>query len=1335
MQANETDSSVTSIQRPGRRRTTRSEGELTHKRMGELMLVESDTDSATSNDRGQKGRKRKAKALHGPQKSSKVSAAGGRRSGRSLEQQIYLDSQDDTDLLTESETGTPKAQPNSQPRKKAVKEVFRNDYSSEWEDRHWDVCEVCRNTDNRKLIYCQGCAVAVHQECLGGRSERKHHVTRLDVDDYVLQCRHCMGKGGQRGGNRSYVTGKVGPLCTPFPKLYVDNPKDEATLNEVERAAQAEEEARLATQRDELRSKLYDPEAVMFRCNRCMRPAMYDELSDPEESSPTFEPAQCLDCNAHMDSRVHLVLGWRQLPEEKMETLEVVKRELPKDLIREYLIKWQDQSYIQTEWVSASWLHGIAPAKKNNFDARILGPITTQSDVILEDYNRVEIVLDVIYKNDKTFEEMKFTEESQACAAIGKVQKILVKWQQVQYDDISWDLPPSHDVGDSELLKHRWIAYEAAYKEWVKGFYVMVDKNHANKTIKISDVPFSRLEKKTQPKELVGGDLMPYQMEGLNWLYYSYYRNHPAILADEMGLGKTIQIISLLSVLYSDWSIAPFLIVAPNSTMSNWKREFQKWAPQMRVAAYYGERSAKDVIQEYEIVHNDIKGQPLKVHALVTSYQTIESDSTFLKKYSWACLVVDEGQRLKNDESILFKLLSEFKVNHRILLTGTPLQNNTRELFNLLQFLDPGKMDAASLEAHFDIEKQESLSELHAMLTPYFLRRTKVQVLKFLPSKNEVIVPVTMSSLQKGLYKTILSKNAELMRLVMSRASAGKAIQNYNNTSLGNVLQQIRKILSHPFIYSPDIEEQVDDEQTSLMNLTNACAKLQLLKVLLPTLKARGHRVLIFCQFIMMLDILEDWLNASEILHCRIDGHTPTPERQESIDRFNKPGSDITCFLLSTRAGGVGINLATADTVIIYDADFNPHQDLQAVARAHRIGQKNKVVVFTLVTRNTAEEKILQIGRKKMVLDQLIIENMATKEENVPYQEILSFGAAALFDEEAKNELVYDQNTVNNLIDSSYADITVEAAEEVDSEKPKDSFGFAKVWAGDSLADDNIGESAPGEVNEDLWARILQQRAAEAKAEADKKSAEFSKGRKRTVKDYSETNSGKILEASIREKAIDDKSSIVDAMEEEPQKSDVDEYSEARITDDSSDSSSLSGEEEEPLDGVVKAPTREPVGALPDRAIQGLDGVLDVLAQENADRPTLGPVTQEVAEKAKLCKVCRKVHLGGQCQIRNVPVEICTLCKTAHFSGGRKGGRICPVFSDPVAMRRVLEDLKGSNESPELVDEAKAYLRGALNAIKRKSKTNGDQLQPDRDTLMQDTNGHDAANGHTVAPV
>ncbi|BFZ54477.1 hypothetical protein PYCC9005_001514 [Savitreella phatthalungensis] len=1397
------------------RRSTRSEGKLTGRHMREILPNDSDLDEAdkrTSRSR-KKARdasvdssrvravplRKKLRLLKesrgtSTQASSRQSSRVGRRS--TAQQRSYRepglddfndddssneddDDEDDSDVYVRSSTpasgrGRPRGG-TSTPRESAKpKHEFNEDYSSDWEERHWDVCETCRNkSDRTPLIYCQGCAVAIHRGCIV-KHERQHQVTVIPEHASVLQCRHCLGRGGQKGGNRSYMTGRVGPLCAPFALAKSNfkatlTPEQLATLPESDRQAREEDAARIKASAEQLREQLFKPEKVMFRCQNCLRPSLYDDLTDPENADPDYEPAQCLDCNAHRNEKVHLVLGWRLLGDDKLDTIEVPKSELPEDYLREYLVKWEEKPYNQAEWVLGSWLHGVALQKKKHFDAREMDAIKDQTQVILDDWLIVDIVLDVRYAGKLSFEAMRFQSEEDSFRAIEDIEHMLVKWRQVHYDDCTWDAPPPKvlavgDDSEQSLARRQWLAFEAAYRDYCRGFFVMIDRKAAARKTRMKEYSFNRLELKQQPKTLTGGELMDYQLEGLNWLYFKYYSSHPAILADEMGLGKTIQIISLFNILHTQWSLGPFLVVAPNSTISNWKRECQKWAPDMRVCAYYGERVARDIIEQFEMVHNDVEGKPLKVNVLITSYSCVEQSPALLRRYKWACLVVDEGQRLKNDESILFKALSDFDVNLRILLTGTPLQNNTKELFNLLQFLDPAKMNARELEDRFDIERQESLSELHKLLQPYFLRRTKAQVLKFLPKKNEVIVPVTMSSLQKSLYKSILSKNAELMRSVMSRTASGKPIQNYNQTSLGNILQQIRKILSHPFMYSPDIEEQIDDEAQAMHNLTTACAKLQLLRVLLPALKAKGHRVLIFCQFIMMLDILEDWLNALGVRHCRIDGNTPSPERQEAIDSFNRD-PDITCFLLSTRAGGVGINLATADTVIIYDADFNPHQDLQAVARAHRIGQKNNVVVFTLVTRNTAEEKILQIGRKKLVLDQLIIENMATKEENVPYNEILSFGAAALFDDEEKNELVYDTTRVNALIESSYAE---EAFGESSSKEggakddsgEKNSFSFAKVWAGDTVAEDvAIGDSEEGNraASDDLWSKILTERAEEAKREAEKRRDDLAKGRKRTVKDYSEAKQAKQIDEMLRKnKPSAGKSGESEDEDEEDEAMQVDEgvanTSEPEIVmDDHADSDSgVSTDDEGELESdpalppgstgqVVKTPaayktesdgfpvvtefnglTKETVSQTDVLANLAINGTLPLIGQREPVAPpgtagfvSVNEVPRPIVLPARV-KVDRTTEATPELAVRlgflpeeakylnkdGVPKNWCKVCRNYHISGQ------CPLRAVPLDVCTLcgtphLSGKKGNSAMPCPALNSTDILKQILEDLKR----------------------------------
>lgn len=387
---------------------------------------------------------------------------------------------------------------------------------------------------------------------------------------------------------------------------------------------------------------------------------------------------------------------------------------------------------------------------------------------------------------------------------------------------------------------------------------------------------------------------------------------------------------------------------------------------------------------------------------------------------------------------------------------------------------------------------------------PFFLRRTKKEVLTFLPPMAEVIVPVSMSTLQRRLYKSILAKDPALIKSIF-RNPGDKS----KSGNLRNVLMQLRKVLGHPFFYSDAIEDRSFDSETLHQNLIDAGSKLGLLNIMLPKLKERGHRVLMFSQFLGMLDVMEDFLNGLGLSYQRLDGSTDTQEKQRRIDAYNAPGSGDFAFLLSTRAGGVGINLATADTVIILDPDFNPHQDIQALSRAHRIGQKNKVLVFHLVTRDTAEEKIMQIGKKKLSLDHLIIEKMGVEgeeEEQVDVESVLKFGARALFEDEGDGaedkRIKYDSEGVDRLLDRS----TIEETKTTEVNGTENAFSFARVWANDkgTLEEGVLGDDASeSDVETGFWDILLAEREEKARGEAVKATEELGRGRRRKKVDYS----------------------------------------------------------------------------------------------------------------------------------------------------------------------------------------------------------------------------------------
>lgn len=402
------------------------------------------------------------------------------------------------------------------------------------------------------------------------------------------------------------------------------------------------------------------------------------------------------------------------------------------------------------------------------------------------------------------------------------------------------------------------------------------------------------------------------------------------------------------------------------------------------------------------------------------------------------------------------------------------MQNNARELFNLLQFLDDS-FNAEALALEYAELTKENVPQLHTMIRPYFLRRTKAQVLTFLPPMAQVIIPVSMSLVQTKLYTSILAKNADLIKAICD----SKRMQKAERANLNNILMQLRKCLCHPFVYSKEIEDRSVTSAVSHQNLVEASAKLQLLELLLPKLKERGHRVLIFSQFLDMLDIVEDFLDGLALPHQRLDGTVSSLEKQKRIDQFNAPDSALFAFLLSTRAGGVGINLATADTVIIMDPDFNPHQDIQALSRAHRIGQKNKVLCFQLMTRASAEEKIVQIGRKKLALDHILIERMDAEEDaGVDMESILRYGAAEILEGHTQ-DIRYDDVAIDKLLDRSQVEDT-RAGEDKSAES---QFSFARVWANDtaslmdSLGSDDDNERAP---DPSAWDKILKDREAAA---------------------------------------------------------------------------------------------------------------------------------------------------------------------------------------------------------------------------------------------------------------
>ena len=479
-----------------------------------------------------------------------------------------------------------------------------------------------------------------------------------------------------------------------------------------------------------------------------------------------------------------------------------------------------------------------------------------------------------------------------------------------------------------------------------------------------------------QANMLVGGSLKEYQVKGLQWMISLYNNNLNGILADEMGLGKTIQTISLITYLIErKHQNGPYLVIVPLSTLTNWNLEFDKWAPSVSKVVYKGPPNARKLQQE--------KIRQGRFQVLLTTYEYIIKDRPLLSKIKWFHMIIDEGHRMKNANSKLSATIQQYySTRFRLILTGTPLQNNLAELWAMLNFVLPNIFKSAtSFDEWFNTpfantggqDKMELTEEeqilvirrLHKVLRPFLLRRLKKDVEKDLPDKTEKVIKCKFSALQSRLYKQMVTHQ----KIVVSDGKGGKT----GARGLSNMIMQLRKLCNHPFVFD-EVENQMNPTNTSNDLLWRTAGKFELLDRVLPKYKATGHRVLMFFQMTAIMDIMEDFLRYRGISYLRLDGTTKSEDRSDLLRDFNRPDSPYFMFLLSTRAGGLGLNLQTADTVIIYDSDWNPHQDLQAQDRAHRIGQKNEVRILRLISSASVEEKILERARYKLDMDGKIIQ-------------------------------------------------------------------------------------------------------------------------------------------------------------------------------------------------------------------------------------------------------------------------------------------------------------------------------------------------------------------------
>ncbi|KAI7346377.1 chromatin remodelling complex ATPase chain ISW1, partial [Hortaea werneckii] len=470
------------------------------------------------------------------------------------------------------------------------------------------------------------------------------------------------------------------------------------------------------------------------------------------------------------------------------------------------------------------------------------------------------------------------------------------------------------------------------------------------------------------PSFIQGGEMRDYQVAGLNWLVNLHENGISGILADEMGLGKTLQTISFLGYLrFVQGITGPHLIAVPKSTLDNWARELAKWIPEIEVLVLQG---AKE--ERHNLINNRLLEE--KFDVCITSYEMILREKSHLKKFAWEYIIIDEAHRIKNEESSLAQIIRVFNSRNRLLITGTPLQNNLHELWALLNFLLPDVFgDSEAFDQWFnnqDADQDTVVQQLHRVLRPFLLRRVKSDVEKSLLPKKEINLYVGMSEMQIKWYRNIIEKDIDAVN--------GAGGKKESKTRLLNIVMQLRKCCNHPYLFDG---AEPGPPYTTDEHLVYNAAKMTMLDKLLKKMQAQGSRVLIFSQMSRVLDILEDYSVMRGYQYCRIDGSTAHEDRIAAIDEYNKPESEKFLFLLTTRAGGLGINLTSADIVVLFDSDWNPQADLQAMDRAHRIGQTKQVHVFRFVTEKAIEEKVLERAAQKLRLDQLVIQQGRTQQQ------------------------------------------------------------------------------------------------------------------------------------------------------------------------------------------------------------------------------------------------------------------------------------------------------------------------------------------------------------------
>lgn len=448
---------------------------------------------------------------------------------------------------------------------------------------------------------------------------------------------------------------------------------------------------------------------------------------------------------------------------------------------------------------------------------------------------------------------------------------------------------------------------------------------------------FEKIQEADMPEQF-NGQLREYQKAGYNWLRFLYQHNFGGILADDMGLGKTVTVLSLLQHIYEQNNNSRFLIVVPTSLVENWRAERDKFVPNMPVYAQYGP-SRKQSSQE------------LPTGMIITSYNTLRNDIELMQQINWDYIALDESHAIKNPTSQIAKAIRTLQATHRLAISGTPIENNTTELWSQMHFANPGLLGGyqAFTQAYSNPTEVEQ-EELKALIKPFILRRTKQSVAKDLPKKTILTQQCVMSDEQASLYEAVKEHLQEEVRQELS--------ENAGTNKIFLALLRLRQIANHPRLVSNKYQASSGKFEALFDKIHEAIAE--------------EHKILIFSSFTKILDLIEEEMG--DYLTLRLDGSTRN--RQELVKEF-QTNKHVNAFLISLKAGGVGLTLTAADYVFIVDPWWNPQAEMQAIDRAHRIGQENPVFVYKFITQNTVEEKIARLQEQKLEL----ADNLITTEE------------------------------------------------------------------------------------------------------------------------------------------------------------------------------------------------------------------------------------------------------------------------------------------------------------------------------------------------------------------